>query len=754
MGTLLTTLALLMPSVPEADGAAIYETTLNEVRVTTSVPTTKVVSDVVIVIRQLAGSRSCFMGTGTVIDTEGTVLTCGHVVATKDHPANKEDKFFVKLFSQDFRTAEMVPAKLLSYTLSKGDLGLLKIDTNRRLSYRRVAPRSSVLKAGQKVHTWQCPGGENPRHVTMRIHAVNPFLGPANLETNVPSRQGASGSSLLNEQGHIIAILWGSNPRLGRSVYTALDAVHDFLASARYRTPSRSDPESRESEDDKKDKASLYVASSSWCGPCRIFWATLYKDKPLSRRYYDREFSSKMFSSFRIYKLSWSESKRLGLDPDRGVPAFKVKGSSRVFRGFKHNERWSLYHKLIKEVPRKCRPKAPSPPEAPEIERNPRPQGNSSCLNCHRRQPDDDVCDRDRDDGGCDCDRGGCDCDPGRGCDCDPDRGCDCDPGSLNRVRSELIDKLEKLEKSFQERREESVKIFESLDQRLDRLEKRSCRDPRVCELSETLQQLQKQLEVLEKKFEGLSRCECDGKEVTRLAEVIQAVREELSRTTSAHEKLLERLVSRVEEIERSSDEFDKFKDEVSEILERRKRCCEELKEAMENLSVAIDTVGRKVAEVSDKVDTLESRSTQMDERLSSVEDNQSQIQESLDHIKSKLEEDSSTGDDQDNPDPIGGDPGDDGQKPVYPIQIESGISHFVLVVDKDDRGWPTLERLVKEAKTVHRFITVVDKNDVPFYVRTLPQLIAYDMKSEAKAVSRGQGKVEAALLSITRRHW
>lgn len=168
------------------------------------------------------------LGSGTLIESaagKAHIVTCGHIF----RGINESSRIEVNLF-QDGRE-QSVMGQLVKYDLD-ADVGLIVIPTSGALPTVPVARSHQAPQAQEPVLSIGCSGGQNPTTQEIQITAVNPYLGPENLEcTGVPV-QGRSGGGLFRPTGELVGICIAADPERKRGVYAGLAAVHSLLKDA------------------------------------------------------------------------------------------------------------------------------------------------------------------------------------------------------------------------------------------------------------------------------------------------------------------------------------------------------------------------------------------------------------------------------------------------------------------------------------------------------------------------------------------
>jgi thiol-disulfide isomerase/thioredoxin len=179
------------------------------------------------------------LGSGTVIASSGNtalIMTCGHIFRGMTESGNGQIE--VNLFRGNAEPSFL--GKLIKFDL-ESDVGLVSIETPQPLTSVHVARDVQRAREQEGVLSIGCSGGQPPTAEDLVVTAVNPYLGPDNLEcTGVPV-QGRSGGGLFKSTGELVGICIAADPQRKRGVYAGLLAIHELLAEAGYsslfRTP-------------------------------------------------------------------------------------------------------------------------------------------------------------------------------------------------------------------------------------------------------------------------------------------------------------------------------------------------------------------------------------------------------------------------------------------------------------------------------------------------------------------------------------
>jgi thiol-disulfide isomerase/thioredoxin len=170
------------------------------------------------------------LGSGTIIscsDGRALVMTCGHIF----RGFAEDSRIEVNLFRGGAEPSFV--GRLVKFDL-ESDVGLVTFETREPLPCVMVARDVQRGREQEEVLNIGCSGGQPPTAEELMITAVNPYLGPDNLEcTGVPV-QGRSGGGLFRSTGELIGICIAADPDRKRGVYAGLLAVHELLEAAGY----------------------------------------------------------------------------------------------------------------------------------------------------------------------------------------------------------------------------------------------------------------------------------------------------------------------------------------------------------------------------------------------------------------------------------------------------------------------------------------------------------------------------------------
>lgn len=178
------------------------------------------------------------LGSGTIIESapgKSRIVTCGHIFRGFAEGSRIE----VNLFADG--REQTLNGDLVSFDL-EADVGLIEVACDQVLPTVRVARDVQAARAQENVQSIGCSGGAPPTLENIVVTAVNPYLGPDNLEcTGVPV-QGRSGGGLFRSSGELVGICIAADPQRQRGVYAGLLAVHNILQKAGlahlYQTPA------------------------------------------------------------------------------------------------------------------------------------------------------------------------------------------------------------------------------------------------------------------------------------------------------------------------------------------------------------------------------------------------------------------------------------------------------------------------------------------------------------------------------------
>jgi S1-C subfamily serine protease len=165
------------------------------------------------------------LGSGTIVFCENgqaLIVTCGHIF----RGSTPDSQIEVNLF--DIPNAKPLYGKLVKFD-AESDVGLIAIESDRPLPFVAVARDVQKAQVQEPVINIGCSGGQDPTTEELVVTAVNPYIGPDNLEcTGVPV-QGRSGGGLFRTSGELVGVCIAADPQRKRGVYAGLLAVHELL---------------------------------------------------------------------------------------------------------------------------------------------------------------------------------------------------------------------------------------------------------------------------------------------------------------------------------------------------------------------------------------------------------------------------------------------------------------------------------------------------------------------------------------------
>jgi thiol-disulfide isomerase/thioredoxin len=164
------------------------------------------------------------VGSGTIIDSRlgmTTILTCGHIFRNWDKQATIEVDYF-----RDGQM-ETAPGRRVYHNLAD-DVGLISLDVDPLPSCRVAAPETKLVK-GQPVVSVGCSHGDKPTALTLKITALNRYLGGDNIEVGGMPAQGRSGGGLFTRDGQLIGVCSGADSHHHEGLYMGLKTVQALL---------------------------------------------------------------------------------------------------------------------------------------------------------------------------------------------------------------------------------------------------------------------------------------------------------------------------------------------------------------------------------------------------------------------------------------------------------------------------------------------------------------------------------------------
>ncbi len=165
-------------------------------------------------------------GSGTVIDSrigKTTIVTCGHIFRDWDKRSVIEVDYFV-----DGRV-ETVAGSHVFHSL-EDDVGLISVNVDPLLPSCRIAPANTKIMKGTPVITVGCSGGEKPTVQSLKVSALNRYLGADNIEVGGMPAQGRSGGGLFTRDGELLGVCSGADSHYREGLYAGPRTVHNLLA--------------------------------------------------------------------------------------------------------------------------------------------------------------------------------------------------------------------------------------------------------------------------------------------------------------------------------------------------------------------------------------------------------------------------------------------------------------------------------------------------------------------------------------------
>lgn len=130
------------------------------------------------------------LGSGVIVKSDGTLVTCFHVIANAD---------YIKVQLTD---GTIYNVNGFRYINPVDDIAVLTIDTKRSFKPIRLSEYDTV-RIGDKVYTISNPQG---LHFVFSDGMINQFSNEY-IQFSAPVSQGSSGGALLNEQGELLGII-------------------------------------------------------------------------------------------------------------------------------------------------------------------------------------------------------------------------------------------------------------------------------------------------------------------------------------------------------------------------------------------------------------------------------------------------------------------------------------------------------------------------------------------------------------------
>lgn len=164
------------------------------------------------------------IGSGSVVDADGTILTAQHVVKEALRSPSKV-KIYVKLANGNRYIGRAIASD------TRNDLALVQIPVKEPLSTLALANDVS-LQTGQKVCAIGSPAG---RTGVLSQGLFKSLLANGDLQSAVRLTYGNSGGPLLNAQGALVGVnksIWvsSSGENTGVSYATGVQAIQTFLS--------------------------------------------------------------------------------------------------------------------------------------------------------------------------------------------------------------------------------------------------------------------------------------------------------------------------------------------------------------------------------------------------------------------------------------------------------------------------------------------------------------------------------------------
>ncbi|MBW4692500.1 MAG: S1C family serine protease [Lyngbya sp. HA4199-MV5] len=172
------------------------------------------------------------IGTGSIVDADGTILTAQHVVKEAVRSPSKV-KIYVKLANGNRYIGRAIASDVQS------DLALIQVPVKEALSTVTIA-NSASLQTGQKVCAIGSPAG---RTGVVSQGTFKNRLANGDLQSSLRLTYGNSGGPLLNEQGTLVGVnkaIWlsSSGQNTGISYATSAQVAQAFLNKNRRITTS------------------------------------------------------------------------------------------------------------------------------------------------------------------------------------------------------------------------------------------------------------------------------------------------------------------------------------------------------------------------------------------------------------------------------------------------------------------------------------------------------------------------------------
>ena len=183
---------------------------------------------VVVMVREIGIG----MGTGTVVDKNGIILTNYHVISSAPHTVEKDGKEVTVKGSGKFEVCQIVdnietcsPAEVVAKDVS---LDLALLTTKSKYPRQLVFAEDSTLKRFDKVYAWANVGYILPtspfegRYINRVSPTMVEFVKREMLVFDISMNPGGSGSPIFDMEGRCVGIVTGVTPPPGRSLTIAV----------------------------------------------------------------------------------------------------------------------------------------------------------------------------------------------------------------------------------------------------------------------------------------------------------------------------------------------------------------------------------------------------------------------------------------------------------------------------------------------------------------------------------------------------
>jgi S1-C subfamily serine protease len=160
----------------------------------------------------------------------GYIISCGHLWDGKEKATASIVTWYHN--KKKLKKPREYKAKVLVYSNREGrDLSLLTFHPDWVPEiYYSIAPKQSVRG---KAHSVGCDDGDEVAHYLVEIIGIK----KGNLITQYNSpRPGRSGGGLMNDEGYLIGVCWGTSDYSGSGLgyFTPLSAIHKFYKQKGY----------------------------------------------------------------------------------------------------------------------------------------------------------------------------------------------------------------------------------------------------------------------------------------------------------------------------------------------------------------------------------------------------------------------------------------------------------------------------------------------------------------------------------------